>query len=173
MDFAEFLRTACSQNTSRRLLLIVSKSFVWYTLDRFGIFNFLLVLLCSVLTSIHFSLLYSLLFCFVLFCVILFFLNLKVQFLTTESLIKNAFYFRLKIIFVLEIFKLLSWLFGFVEKRLDKKVKVKFNIYDVTNWTAITMHILPSVSRSKGNQAMKFGQLIKYNLRNVFLQKSW
>ena len=107
-----------------------------------------------------------------MFCVILFFLNLKVQFLTTESLIKNAFYFRLKIIFVLEIFKLLSWLFGFVEKRLDKKAKVKFKIYDVTNWTAVTMHILPSVSKSKGNQAMKFGQLIKYNLRIVFLQKS-
>ena len=25
----------------------------------------------------------------------------------------------------------------------------------------------------KGNQAMKFGQLIEYNLRNIFLQKSY
>ena len=26
--------------------------------------------------------------------------------------------------------------------------------------------------RSKGNQTMKFGQLIEYNLRNIFLEKS-
>ena len=35
------------------------------------------------------------------------------------------------------------------------------------------IHILPSVSRSKGKRAMKFGQLIKYNVRNVFLLKSF
>ena len=26
---------------------------------------------------------------------------------------------------------------------------------------------------SKGNQTMKFGQLIEYNLRNIFLEKSY
>ena len=36
----------------------------------------------------------------------------------------------------------------------------------------IVIQIL-SVSRSKGNQAMKFGQLIKYNMRNIFLEKSY
>ena len=36
----------------------------------------------------------------------------------------------------------------------------------------IAIHILPNISQSKGNQAMKFGQLIKYNKRNIFLQKS-
>ena len=36
-----------------------------------------------------------------------------------------------------------------------------------------TMHILRNISRSKGNQAMKFGQLIRYNVRNNFLQKSF
>ena len=36
----------------------------------------------------------------------------------------------------------------------------------------ITIHILPNVSRSKGNQTMKFGQLIEYSARNIFLQKS-
>ena len=34
------------------------------------------------------------------------------------------------------------------------------------------MQILPSISQSKGNQAMKFGQLIEYNTRTIFLQKS-
>ena len=28
-----------------------------------------------------------------------------------------------------------------------------------------------NISRSKGNQAMKFDQLIKYNMRNIFLEK--
>ena len=36
----------------------------------------------------------------------------------------------------------------------------------------IAMHILVNISRSKGNQAMKLGQLIEYNMRNIFLEKS-
>ena len=47
---------------------------------------------------------------------------------------KNAFYFILKALFVLKIFKFLSWLFGHVAKRLDKKDKVNFKFYDVTAW---------------------------------------
>ena len=35
----------------------------------------------------------------------------------------------------------------------------------------IAIQILPNISQSKGNQAMKFGQLIEYNKRNIFLQK--
>ena len=35
------------------------------------------------------------------------------------------------------------------------------------------MHILPIISRSKSNQTMKFGQLIEYNVRNIFFQKSY
>ena len=34
------------------------------------------------------------------------------------------------------------------------------------------MHILPNVSRSKGNQIMNFGKLLEYNMRNIFLEKS-
>ena len=33
------------------------------------------------------------------------------------------------------------------------------------------IHILPNISQSKGNQTMKFGQLIEYTKRNIFLQK--
>ena len=36
---------------------------------------------------------------------------------------------------------------------------------------AIAIHVFPTISRSKGNQTMKFGQLIEYNKRNIFLQK--
>ena len=40
-----------------------------------------------------------------------------------------------------------------------------------TGQQIITVHILPKVSKSKGNQAMKFGHVIKYDVRNIFLQK--
>ena len=33
------------------------------------------------------------------------------------------------------------------------------------------IHILLNISQSKDNQAMKFVQLIEYNMRNKFLQK--
>ena len=35
------------------------------------------------------------------------------------------------------------------------------------------IHILPNISRSKGNQTMKLGQLIECNMRNIFLEKSY
>ena len=37
----------------------------------------------------------------------------------------------------------------------------------------IAIHILPNISRSKGNQTTKFGQSIWYNMRNIFLEKSY
>ena len=37
---------------------------------------------------------------------------------------------------------------------------------------AVIIHILPNVSRSKGNQIMKFGQFIECKIRNIFLEKS-
>ena len=45
---------------------------------------------------------------------------------------KNAFFVIVKTLFLLKIFKLLSWLFGNAEKRLDKKNQVNFKIYYVT-----------------------------------------
>ena len=35
------------------------------------------------------------------------------------------------------------------------------------------MHVLPNISRSKGNQTMKLGHLIEYNMRNNFFEKSY
>ena len=59
------------------------------------------------------------------------------QFLATESplkMMKNAFYFALKTHHVLKIFKFLFWFFGHVKKRLVKKDKVNFKIYEVATW---------------------------------------
>ena len=36
----------------------------------------------------------------------------------------------------------------------------------------IVIHILPNISRSKGYQTMKLGQVIEYNMRDIFLKKS-
>ena len=60
------------------------------------------------------------------------------QFLATESslkMMKNPFYFTLKTLFVLKIFRKQT----------------------------ISVDILPNISRRKGNQTTKFGQLIEYN----------
>ena len=62
--------------------------------------------------------------------------------------------------------------FGHVGKRLDKKTKVNFKIYDVTiglinNYnTRIVQHF-----KSKSNQRLKFGRLREYKVRNIVLQK--
>ena len=36
----------------------------------------------------------------------------------------------------------------------------------------MTIHILPNFAGSKGNQTLKFGQVVEYNKTNIFLQKS-
>ena len=59
------------------------------------------------------------------------------------------------------------------ENGLIKKVTLisKFMLSQ-TGKQIIPIHILSNISRSKSNQAMKYGQLIQYNVRYIFLQKS-
>ena len=40
-------------------------------------------------------------------------------------------------------------------------------------WQTIVIHIKTNISRSKGNQTMKFGQSTECNIWNNFLQKSY
>ena len=42
-----------------------------------------------------------------------------------------------------------------------------------TGKQTIAIQTLPNISGSKGNQTMKFGQLKEYNMRNIFLEKSY
>ena len=52
-------------------------------------------------------------------------------------MIKNIFYFTLKALFLLKIFKFLYFcidFYGHLGKQLDKKTKVNFKIYDIKNW---------------------------------------
>ena len=71
-------------------------------------------------------------------------------------MMKNAFYFMLKAFFV--VTRKLRLVSKFMTPQTGKQINA--------------IHILPNISRSKGNQTMKFGQLIEYNMRNIFLEKS-
>ena len=81
---------------------------------------------------------------------------------------KNAFYFILQALLVLKIFK--SFVMtknGWIRKiMLISKFMTSQRGYQTT-----AIHILPNISRSKDNQAMKLGQLIEYIKKNIFLQK--
>ena len=73
---------------------------------------------------------------------------------------KNVFYFTLKAPFVPKIFKFLIRLISkFITSQPGKQTRA--------------INILPDILRSKGKQTMKFGQLIEYNMRNIFLEKSY
>ena len=50
------------------------------------------------------------------------------------KMMKKAFYFILKALFGLRIFKFFSRLIGHVEKKHDQKYKVNFKIYGVRTW---------------------------------------
>ena len=53
---------------------------------------------------------------------------------------------------------------------LIKKIRLISNsMTSQTGSETIVIHILPNISRSKGNQTVKFTQLIECNMRNVFL----
>ena len=86
---------------------------------------------------------------------------------------KNAFYFTSKAFFVLKIFKFFSRRFGHVTKQLDQKDKLISNFMTShPGQQTILIRILPNILKSKGNQTMKFGKLMEYNMRNIFLDKS-
>ena len=89
------------------------------------------------------------------------------------QMLENSFFFVLKSLSVFKIFKFLSWLFRHVEKWLDWKYKFNFLSYDVTKREAnkCKTHIVQYLTK-KSNQKMKFGQLMEYNMRYIFLEKS-
>ena len=94
-------------------------------------------------------------------------------FVNPLKMMKNDFYFMLKALFVLEVFTLFSDFL--VRKKNSLMRKPRFTSKFVTSQTRqqiITIHKLSNISRSKGNEAMKFGQIVKYSARNVFFQNS-
>ena len=86
-------------------------------------------------------------------------------------MMKIAFYFFLKACFILKIFRFLSWPFDHVIKKVSLEVQDWFqNLWH--HKLVNNCNTLPNIAWSKGNQTAKFGQLIEYSKRNIFLQKS-
>ena len=86
---------------------------------------------------------------------------------------KNAFYFILKALFVIKIFKVFVLIFWWCRKSgLIRAIRLisKF-MTSQPGYIIITIHILPNISRSKGNQTMKFGQATEHHKENIFFQK--
>ena len=64
----------------------------------------------------------------------------------------------------LKIFKSLPCFFWSSRKRLHKKAKINFKVYDVVKLEENSYnHILRNISRGKDSQIMKFGQIIEYH----------
>ena len=75
---------------------------------------------------------------------------------------ENAFNFTLKALFALKIFCP-----NFSGDSLIRMLISKF-VTSQTGKEITAIYILPNISRSKGNQVIKFGPLIEYNIRNIF-----
>ena len=81
---------------------------------------------------------------------------------------KNAFYSTLKAFFVFKRFKFLSC------GKNGSIIKIRLISKSTQpGEETIAIHILPNISRTKGIQAMRFAQLIEYNTRNIFVEKSY
>ena len=76
-------------------------------------------------------------------------------------MMKNVVYFILKALFVVKIIIFFPF-FGYVGNQLDKKLRLVSEFAMLyTGKQKVTILMLPNISRSKNNQAMKFGQLIE------------
>ena len=87
----------------------------------------------------------------------------------------KCFLFHLKSSFRSQDIKVFVTTFWSCRKNdLIRKIKTRLTSKFMTSQPGlqtITIHIIPNVSQSKYNQTMKFGHLIDYNKRNIFLQK--
>ena len=75
---------------------------------------------------------------------------------------KNVFYFILKALFVLKIFKVLAWLLGHVEKWFAEKANRMLISKFMTSLTGkheITIDMLPNISKKSGNEILLANRL--------------
>ena len=99
------------------------------------------------------------------------------QFLATGhplKIMKIVFYFTSKALFVLKIFRFLSWRFGHVSKRVDQKDKVNFKFYDVTAWLTNTCsaHIDQYLEKKKQSDNESWS-VNRSKMRSIYLEKSY
>ena len=87
---------------------------------------------------------------------------------------KNVFYFISNLFSFSRYLNFCLHFLVIYQNGLIKKIRLisKFLTSQLDKQT-IVIHILPNISKSKGNQTIKFGQLIECNTRNIFLEKSY
>ena len=91
------------------------------------------------------------------------------------KMMDDAFYFILKALFVLKIFKFFSWVLwscrktGWSEK-LNKFQNLFISKSQPVKQT-VTINTLLDITKSKNNKTIKFGLLIEYNVTNIFMLK--
>ena len=102
-----------------------------------------------------------------------------------SNMLKNGIDFLIKALFISEIIKSLIKnyvLFWFPSKQkvvggskgaLGRKGLISAFMTWQTRKQITTIHILPNISRSKGNKTMKFGYVIECSMTNMFLEKSY
>ena len=80
----------------------------------------------------------------------------------------------LKAFFVSEIFTVCSDFLVTQKNGLTRKLWLilKF-MTSQTGQQIITIHIVPNITISKSNPTMKLGQLIKYDMTNIFLEEPY
>ena len=85
---------------------------------------------------------------------------------------EKCFLFHLKSFFHAQVILVFVTTFWSCGKNSFRKIRLisKF-MTSQPGLQTILMHILRNISQSKGNQAMKFGQLTEHNKKNIFLQK--
>ena len=88
------------------------------------------------------------------------------------NMIKNPFYLILKVRFVLKIFVFVTTFWSCRKNGLIRKIMLtsKFTTSQPGLQT-VAIYILPNISQSKANQAMKFAQVTEYNKKNILCQK--
>ena len=96
------------------------------------------------------------------------------QYLATERIGEKLFLFQLKSSFCSQDFQIFVLTFCWCRKTAWLGRQGNFKIYDVTTWETnnCNTHIV-IISRHKGHKTMKFGQLIEYSMRYIFLENSY
>ena len=81
-----------------------------------------------------------------------------------------VFYFTLKDLFVLSMFKVLACFLVKQKNRLGQKDQINFKTYYFTIWETSKCNTLitRNIPRSRGSQTRNFRQLIEYNMRKKF-----
>ena len=92
---------------------------------------------------------------------------------TLLKMMKNAFPFTLKALFFLKIFKFFVLTYWLCRKNCFIR-KIKFLSKFVASQPVTSIcntHVAQFPMKYKGNQKIKFSQLLEYNRRNIFHQK--